>query len=93
MGQIPNQRAEELNIQFYLGDLVTGTVYQEINTVSRRVGTLCICLWDVCGERLAFFVMEDDVSKLIIILSAVALVIFVSTESKGSHWALLKYSL
>ena len=28
---------------FYLGDMVTGTVDQEINTVSGRVGTLCIC--------------------------------------------------
>lgn len=80
-------------IQFYLGDLVTSTVDQEINTVSGRVGTLCICLGVVWGGRLAFFVMEDDVSKLIIILSPVALVILVSTESNRSHWAMLKYSL
>ena len=77
MGQIPNQREEKLNIQVYLGDLVTSIVDQEINTVSGRVGTLCICLGEVGGERLAFFVMEDDVSKLIIILSPVALVILV----------------
>ena len=72
---------------------MTGTVDQEVNTVSGRVGTLCICLGEVGGGRLACFVMEDDVSKLIIILSPVALVIFVSIESNGSHWALLKYSL
>ena len=42
-------------IQYYLGDLVTGTVDQEVNTVSGRVGTLCICLGEVGGGRLAFF--------------------------------------
>ena len=72
---------------------MTSTVDQEINTVSGRVGTLCICLGVVWEVRLAFFVMEGDVSKLIIILSPVALVILVSTESKRSHWAMLKYSL
>ena len=34
---------------------MTGTVDQEVNTVSGRVGTLCICLWEVGGGRLAFF--------------------------------------
>ena len=57
---------------------MTGTVDQEVNTVSGRVGTLCICLGKVGGARLAFFFgMEDDVSKLIIILSPAALVILV----------------
>ena len=45
------------------------------------------------GKAGFYFVMEDDVSKLIIILSPVTLVILVSIESKGSHRALLKYSL
>ena len=57
---------------------MTGTVDQEVNTVSGRVGTLPICLGEVGGGRLAFFfVMEDDVSKLIIILSPATLVILV----------------
>lgn len=37
------------------------------------------------GKAALFFVMENDVPKLIIILSPVALVVLVSIESKGSH--------
>ena len=34
---------------------MTSTVDQEVNTVSGRVGTLCICLGEVGGGKLAFF--------------------------------------
>ena len=36
---------------------MTGTVDQEVNTVSGRVGTLPICLGEVGGGRLAFFLL------------------------------------
>ena len=34
---------------------MTSTVDQEVNTVSGRAVTLCICLGEVGGGRLAFF--------------------------------------